>query len=157
MLLSSLSVAAPPMYERIVQGMAPNSITLIGESHQRPQSVQFFNSLVDSYLQQSQCLTVALEIPSNQQPIINELVRGKAAAAAGIQIAPMIDHPPFLAMIEYLASMHSNGACLELIGIEKDTTRDEWMAVKLAEQVSSTPVLALLGNLHTLKKMEDLG
>ncbi len=35
-----------------------------------------------------------------------------------------------------------------------DTTRDEWMSKILNERASHTPVLALLGNLHTLKKVD---
>jgi len=31
--------------------------------------------------------------------------------------------------------------------------RDEWMAISLARLVGETPVLALLGSLHTLKKV----
>jgi len=31
--------------------------------------------------------------------------------------------------------------------------RDEWMALKLADQVEETPILALLGDLHALKKV----
>ncbi len=156
-LLSSLPAAATPVYDRVVQRMVPNSITLIGESHQRPQSAQFFKSLVDGYLQQHQCLTVALEIASSQQPVIDEMVQGRAVVSA-VKIAPMIDHPPFRALIEDLARMRGNGACLELVaidaGIKEDTSRDEWMAAKLAAQVGQAPVLVLLGNLHTLKKVD---
>jgi hypothetical protein len=71
-----------------MQSMVSNSITIIGESHQRPQSVQFFKSLVDSYLQQNQCLAVALEIASNQQSIIDKVIQGKVAVAE-IQIASL--------------------------------------------------------------------
>lgn len=160
MLFYSLPAYATYIYDRIVQNMVPNSITIIGESHQRPQSVQFFKTLVVSYLQQNQCITVALEIASSQQSIIDKIVRGKAAVAA-IKIAPMIDHPPFRSMIEDLVRMRSNGACLELIaidaGIEENTDRDEWMAARLAEQVGQTQVLALLGNLHTLKMSTGIG
>lgn len=157
MLFLPLPADATSVGDRVVQRMVPNSITLIGESHQRPQSAQFFKSLVDNYLQQNQCLTVALEIASSQQPMIDEVMQGRAVVSA-VKIAPMIDHPPFRALIDGLANMRGNGACLELIaidaGIEEDTSRDEWMAAKLVAQVSQTPVLALLGNLHTLKKVD---
>jgi hypothetical protein len=32
--------------------------------------------------------------------------------------------------------------------------RDEWMALKIAEQVGDAPVLALLGNRHTLQRVK---
>jgi hypothetical protein len=48
--------------------------------------------------------------------------------------------------------------CLKLVaidaGLELKTNRDEWMAIKLAEQAGQAPILALLGSLHTLKKVD---
>ena len=50
-LFASLPANATTVYDRIAQGMTPNSITLIGESHQRPESIVFFESLITHYLQ----------------------------------------------------------------------------------------------------------
>jgi uncharacterized iron-regulated protein len=156
-LFISLPADATPVYDRVVQGMVPNSITIIGEVHQRPESTQFLQSLIDGYLQQNKCLTVALEIASSQQPIIDEIMQGRADVST-IKIPPMIDHPSFWALIDDLVRMRSNGTCLKLKAIdaeiEKSIDRDEWMAEKLAEQVGHNPVLALLGNLHNLKKVD---
>ena len=44
-------------YNQILDGMMPNSITIIGESHQRPETVQFFESLITEYLQHNKSLT----------------------------------------------------------------------------------------------------
>jgi len=41
-LFASSSVNAATAYDQIAQGLTPNSITLIGESHQRPESIVFF-------------------------------------------------------------------------------------------------------------------
>jgi hypothetical protein len=156
-LFFSLPVNATSIYGRVMQVITPDTITIVGETHQRAESVDLFQSLIDDYLQQNKCLIVALEIASNQQSIIDDAVRGKVAVSA-IEIAPIIDHPPFRALIDNLVRMRSNGACLELAaidaGIEKKTGRDEWMAAELAELVSQDPVLALLGNLHALKKID---
>jgi len=43
-----------------------NSITIIGETHGRPESIQLFQSLIKGYLANNKCLTVALEINSKQ-------------------------------------------------------------------------------------------
>lgn len=40
------------------------------------------------------------------------------------------------------------------MAVDLKTNRDEWMAIKLAEQVGEIPILALLGSLHTLKKVD---
>ena len=39
-------------------------------------------------------------------------------------------------------------------GLELNVNRDEWMAERLAKQISQAPILALLGNLHTLKRVD---
>jgi len=144
-------------YSRILEGITPNSITIIGETHKRPEAIQFFRSLITAYLQQNKCLTIALEIASNQQSLLNEIMQGKATVT-DIEIAPAIDHPPFRTLINDLAEMRNHHNCLKLIaidaGLELKTNRDEWMAIKLAEQVGQAPILALLGSLHTLKKVE---
>jgi len=94
--------------------MAPNTITIVGETHQLPESIQFFQSLIDGYLQQGKCLTVALEIASGQQSIADEIVQGRAVVA-NIEIASMIDHPSFRALVNDLIKMCNNGTCLELV------------------------------------------
>ena len=80
------------------------------------------------------------------------------AVVADIEIAPMIDHPSFRVLINELIKMRKHNGCLKLIAIDAElelkTSRDEWMAEKLAELVGDVPVLALLGSLHTLKKVE---
>ena len=51
-----------------------------------------------------------------------------------------------------------NGACLKLLAIDAgddiDMKRDKWMAINLAGQVGETPILVLLGGLHSLKKVD---
>lgn len=144
-------------YNQILDGMESSSITIIGESHQRPETVQFFESLITKYLQHNKCLTIALEIASNQQTLLDEITEGKAVVT-DIDISPIIDHPPFRTLIADLVETQKHNDCLKLVAIDGwvgiDTTRDEWMAKILNERASHTPVLALLGNLHTLKKVD---
>lgn len=157
-IILSLSTSAYPAdtYNRILEGMTSKSITIIGESHKRVESIQLFRSLIVDYVQQNKCLTIALEIASSQQVMIDEIKRGRAVVA-DIEIAPMIDHPPLRALIDELIGIWNSGYCLKLVaidaGFEINTGRDEWMARKLAEQVNQAPLLVLLGSLHTLKKV----
>lgn len=156
-LLFSSSAHAENSYSRILEGITPDSITIIGETHKRPEAIQFFQSLITGYTQQNKCLTVALEIASSQQSLLDQIVLGKAIVT-DIEIAPAIDHPSFRTLINDLAEMRKHNDCLKLIaidaGLELKINRDEWMAIKLAEQVGQAPILALLGSLHTLKKVE---
>ncbi|SDZ07335.1 hypothetical protein [Nitrosomonas sp. Nm58] len=98
-----------------------------------------------------------MEIASNQQTILDEIVEGRVTVA-DIEIPTMIDHLPIRSLINDLVRMKRRGSCLKLIAIDgglgQGVNRDGWMAENLANQVSQTPILALLGNLHTLKKIE---
>lgn len=156
-LLFGLDTSAKGTHGFILQGIKPDSITIIGETHKRPESFQFFQSIVTDYRQQHDCLIVALEIASNQQSTIDQLVQDQAKVA-DIEIAPPIDHPDFRVLIENLAELQRQNDCFKLIAIDADikleTDRDTWMAKELANQVGKSPILALLGSLHTLKLVE---
>lgn len=54
----------------ILNYIKPNSITIIGEIHQNPESIKLFQALIKGYLDNNKCLIVALEINSDQQEII---------------------------------------------------------------------------------------
>lgn len=155
-MIFSASASPADIYQQVLEGMTSNSITIIGETHKRTESIQFFRALVSDYVQQNRCLTIALEIASSQQRIIDRIKQGRGGVA-DIEIAPMIDHQPFRALIDELIEIRKRGICLELVaidaGFEVGIRRDEWMARKLAEQVNQTPLLVLLGSLHTLKKV----
>lgn len=132
------------------------TITIIGEYHKRPESVQLFKAVIDKYLQQEKCLIVALEIASSQQTILDQVFNGKADVS-DISIPPMIDHPAYRLMIRELIRIKSSGKCLKLLAIDADlktnSPRDEWMVKILENQKMDVPVLALLGSLHVLKRV----
>ena len=124
-------LATAAVYDHILKGIRPSTITIIGESHKQIQSVQLFQRLVKNFLQQNHCLTVGLEIASNQQTVIDRLLQDRKTAS-DIEIPPMIDHLPFRKMIDDLAALKQNGACLKLIAIDAgkdiEMDRDAWMA-----------------------------
>jgi uncharacterized iron-regulated protein len=155
-LIFSASASSADIYKQVLEGMTSYSITIIGETHKRTESIHFFRTLVSDYVQQNRCLTIALEIASSQQRMIDRIKQGRGGVA-DIEIAPIIDHQPFRALIDELIGIRNRGNCLKLVaidaGFEVGTRRDEWMARKLAEQVNQTPLLVLLGSLHTLKKV----
>jgi len=154
--LLSLPIHAESTYNPILKSIKPHSITIIGETHKRPESFQLFQSIINDYLQKNKCLTVALEIASNQQPTIDRVIQD-TAKIADIEVAPPIDHPDFRILIENLAEIQKHNDCFQLIAVDADiklkTDRDEWMAKEMTKQIGKTPILALLGSLHTLKKV----
>ena len=90
----SLSLGhASEIENSITQNIQSNSITVIGENHHRPESVQFFESIIDN-LKNDNCLTVALEIASSQQSTIDQFVDGKVGVET-IRIPSIIDHADY--------------------------------------------------------------
>jgi len=59
--------------------------------HQHPESIKLFQELINGYLENNQCLTVALEINSNQQEILDQIKQGRAVVS-DIEISSNIDH-----------------------------------------------------------------
>lgn len=149
------SLSAAPL-DSVLTSIVPGTITLIGETHQHQESIRLFRSVINEHLKRGDCLTVALEIPSDQQDTIEQIGQG-GATAADIDIAPAIDHQAYRDMLDGLAALRNAGACLNLVaidgGVGSDVRRDEWMAMQLEKRAGETPILALLGNLHTLKRV----
>lgn len=141
-------------YDPILGQIKPYSITLIGESHQKVESVSLFKNLVLDALKEYPCIIVGLEIASDQQPVLDDVMRGEATVN-DIELWSPVDHFAFRIMIEYFATLKRQGRCITMVAIDAgmDTVvnRDQWMALRLGEQVGKNPVLVLIGALHTLK------
>lgn len=140
-------------FDSIIRHIQPGNIVIIGETHQRPESPQFFKRLVHATIARYECLTVGLEINRNQQSIIHAVMKGNAAAST-IEIPFAIDHPGMRDLIDDLARLKSKTPCLRIEAIDADHDRDENMAKGLAEFSREKPILVLLGGLHTLKKVD---
>jgi hypothetical protein len=155
MLLPPPSSAA--VYDPILERIKPGTITIIGETHKRVESVELFQSLVSEVIQHHQCVVIALEIASDQQANLDAVMQGRAPAS-DIALWPAIDYPSYRRMIEAFAGLKRQGQCITLIAIDSGTDnvvdRDLWMALSLAEQPEYAPILALLGALHTLKRVD---
>lgn len=137
----------------IIEQIKPGNIVIIGESHQRPESPQLIKNLVDETIKRHGCLTVGLEIDRDQQDVIDEVVKGRAAISA-IEIPFAIDHQGMRTLIEHLIKLKSLTPCVDIEAIDADQDRDENMANRLAEFSHDRPILVLLGGLHTLKKVD---
>ncbi|OAI18312.1 hypothetical protein A1507_09720 [Methylomonas koyamae] len=140
----------------ILKAILPGTITLIGETHQRVESIQFIRHLLTAAAERHQCLTLALEIDDSEQPNIDQVIRGVVPVTA-IKIPWVIDHAAFRKLISELKEPANQSPCLQLVaidtGIDTEYDRDEWMAKRLSELPNDKPILALLGGLHTLKRV----
>ncbi|MGZ8187826.1 MAG: hypothetical protein ACXWTP_00205 [Methylosarcina sp.] len=143
----------------ILKNLSPGNIIFIGESHKHQESPKLVTDLVTHAVKKGQCLTLALEINSNQQPVIDRVLT-KQAVISDIAILSAIDHLPMRQMIKHMAYLKKRLPCLSVMaidaGIDEPTDRDEWMAKKLSEIARDRPVLVLVGALHTLKKVDWL-
>jgi hypothetical protein len=142
----------------ILESLLPETITFIGESHKHSESAELVRDLVSAYIKQGQCLIVALEIADDEQPAIDRVLTG--ASASTIDIPVSIDHPAMRQLIEHLAVLTTQSACLNVMAIDagpnNSRDRDEWMSKRLASLVGDRPILVLIGALHTLKTVNWL-
>jgi DNA-binding transcriptional regulator YdaS (Cro superfamily) len=149
--------SAAAVYSPILEQIKPGTITIIGEIHKRIESVELFQSLVSETIRHDQCVVIALEIASDQQATLDSVIQGRVPASA-IELWPAIDYPSYRRMIEAFAELKRQGQCITLVaidsGMDNAVDRDLWMALSLAEQAGDSPVLVLLGALHTLKRVD---
>jgi hypothetical protein len=144
--------------EPIMIGMLPGTVTFIGESHKHAESAELVKELASSFIKQGRCLTLALEIADDEQPAIDHVLTG--GPVSSINIPASIDHPGMRQLIEHLAVLTTQSACLSVMAIDAGPTnprdRDEWMSERLASLAGDRPILMLIGALHTLKKVNWL-
>jgi hypothetical protein len=154
LLLPALSSAA--VYDPILERIKPGTITIIGETHKRVESVELFQSLALDVVRHHQCVVIGLEIASDQQANLDAVMQGRAPIS-DVALWPAIDYPSYRRMIEAFAGLKRQGQCITLVAIDSGignvVDRDLWMALSLAEQSENAPILALLGALHTLKRV----
>ena len=74
LLLPITSLAA--IYNPILDQIKPGTITIIGETHKKPESVELFKSLVLEAIKDHQCVVIGLEIASNQQSVLDAVEQG---------------------------------------------------------------------------------
>jgi len=144
------------VYDPIREQIKPNTITFIGESHKKTESVELFQTLVLAAVKDHRCPVIGLEIASDQQITLDAVMLGKSSVKQ-IKLWPSLDHAAYRGMIENFAEFKRNGQCIRVIaidsGMDNNVDRDQWMASKLEEQVGHQPCLVLLGSLHTLKRV----
>jgi len=144
-------------YAPILEQIKPGSITIIGETHKKAESVDMFQSLALDVIRHYQCVVIGLEISSDQQPILDAAMQGRASVNE-IALWPAVDHLAYRHMLEHFAELKRQDQCIKVIaidsGVDNVVDRDLWMALSLAEQVEDTPVLVLLGGLHTLRRVD---
>ena len=144
------------IYDPILEQIKPGTITIIGETHKKAESVELFQSLALAVVRHYQCVVIGLEITSDQQTILDTVMQDRTSVNK-IALWPAVDYPPYRRMIENFAKFKRQGQCINLVaidsGVDNIVDRNLWMALSLTEQVGDAPILVLLGALHTLKRV----
>jgi uncharacterized iron-regulated protein len=166
LLLSSITASVvfaehPPIHKEprtyVLQKLQSNDIVFLGTRHKRKPILDFVSHLLP-LLHETGTTHLGLEIASDQQQRIDKfIVTGQGLDS--IKIHPQIDCPDYRSL---LASIHSIGRDKRpaVIALDKPygvtVSRDEYMAgsiIKILDQFPRAKILAVVGNLHILKKV----
>lgn len=133
-----------------------NDILILGEKHGKQESTKLFTALTNYLTQNDTCLSVALEIGSDQQSVIDMAMSGTGGPISDIKISSIIDHPAYREMLSDIRQMVAEGRCLHVVAIDAPPNvlnRDAWMAEVMSPYIGKGKVLCLLGRLHGIKKI----
>jgi hypothetical protein len=134
--------------------MGSKQVLIIGESYGRAESARFFSGTVTEYLNGGGCLKVGLEITSDQQEVLDGVMKGQAPVSQ-IQINDIVDSVTYRQMLTDLSGQVRAGKCLSVRAIDAPSsvpvTRDAWMEKQVAGMVGDTPVVLLVGNVRAVK------
>ncbi len=143
------------LVEQFVSALGESDIVLLGEQHKRLESCRLFAQIIDQYTLNGKCLTVALEIRSDQQGVLDHVMRGERPVE-DVQISPIVDHLGYRQMLSKFQEFQLQNRCIKVLAIDAPPGlggRDPWMASTLAPYLSEGKVIALLGNTHVFKKI----
>jgi hypothetical protein len=143
--------------------LAPNRALLLGEIHGTVESPRFVGELACHAVAAGLAVTVALELPQRDQPLIDSYFAEDGDAAAQDTLYSAFwrksyqDGRTSVAMAELAQRLRQLGTSgsVEVALIDRPEARqdrDAVMATKLAEVVSASPegiVIALTGNMHS--------
>jgi hypothetical protein len=119
-------------YDPILEQIRPGTITIIGESHKKAESVELFRNLALAVVRHYQCIVIGLKIASDQQTTLDAVMQGRASVNE-ITLWPAVDYPPYRRMIESFAEFKRRGQCIKLVaidsGMDNKVDRDLWDGV----------------------------
>ncbi|MBW2186710.1 MAG: hypothetical protein JRG71_10050 [Deltaproteobacteria bacterium] len=132
-----------------------HDILIIGEQHGKQESTKLITELTNYLTQNDTNLSIALEVGSDQQAVIDRLMYD-SGSVSDIEICQIIDHPAYREMLSGLKNLIAEGRRLQVIaidGVRKCESRDAWMAEMVVPLINKGKVLCLVGNLHAIKRI----
>ncbi|GJM16987.1 MAG: hypothetical protein DHS20C13_23140 [Thermodesulfobacteriota bacterium] len=134
--------------------MGSNQILVIGESYGQSESVDFVSKAATNYISEAKCLKVGLEIPSDQQAVLNRAMRGQVSMS-DVEIDNVIDHDSYREMLVNFSEQIIAGKCLSIYAINPPSstpvTKDAWMEQEVVKIIDDKPIVLLVENKHAVK------
>ena len=147
-----------PPAEYIQSKLQQSDIVFLGTRHKQPEILAFIAELIPK-LKDNGVTQLGVEIPSDQQDQIDIFMK-TGNGLDDVQFHAQVDHPDYRNLFHVLRISDGPTAIaidLPYAKIGGDISRDEWMAqsiLKVFNDDSSAKMLVIVGNLHTLKKLE---
>lgn len=130
------------------------NVLIIGESYGQIESADLVAKIVSNYVAKGRCLNVGLEIPTNQQGVLNSAIRGQISMS-NVQIDNVIDHDSYREMLVNFSDQIIAGKCLSIYAINPSgsntMSKDKWMEKEVAKIIDDKPIVLLVGNKHAVK------
>lgn len=134
--------------------LGTNQILVIGESYGQIESADYFSGIVTDYVSNGDCLKVGLEIPSDQQEVLDRAMRGEVSMS-DVEIDGVIDHDGYREMLVNFSEQIIAGKCLSVYAINPPGSvpmaKDAWMEQQVVKMSNGNPIVLLVGNKHAVK------
>lgn len=130
---------------------------IVGEKRGLADSARLVSDIVEAYTGFGKCIDVGLEISSEAQKNIESFMSGDSDLSA-IRINTFVSHKEYKNMLRNFKALKAGGKCVRVFGIDIPDTvpieKDVWMARVISTIAGDNPMLVLVGNRHTFKKVE---
>jgi hypothetical protein len=162
LLISSVAFAEhPPIHTNpqsyVLQKLQRNDIVFLGTTHKRKPVLEFISKLLP-LLHETGTTHLGVEIASDQQERIDKFIL-TGEGLDSIKIHPQIDCPDYRSLLASIRSLDRDKRPA-VIALDKpyggNGNRDEYMAgsiIKILDQFPRAKILAVVGNLHILKRV----
>jgi hypothetical protein len=151
--LASSNGKNPASY--LVEKAASHRLILLGTRHDNTQIHDLILDILPGLAKEAGITTLFVEIPSNQQGVIEGFRKG-LCPASDIKIHEIIASHSYLKIIARARDLG-----MEIIAIDNDeneqVTRDRWMASRVSDYLALHPGskgLVVVGNCHVFKNVE---
>lgn len=139
--------------------MGSNQILIIGESYGQPESAQFLTEKVKEFIGAGACLKVGLEIPSDQQEVLQSAMSGEVSMS-DVLIDNVIDHDNYREMMVGFSEEIKQGKCLSVYAINPPSSMpissDAMMEQEVVKLIDDKPMVLLVGNKHAVMDYKSL-